>query len=54
MPSAEQMAALTRALEEAQAAYTPARTDFYLGIIHGMQHAIDIVRRAVPAERGDG
>ncbi len=55
--STEQMAALIRGLEEAKAAYARERGDFYLGIMHGMQHAIDIVRRAAhplnQAGRGD-
>jgi hypothetical protein len=41
------IAVLIRALEEARAGYRPKPRggDFYLGIIHGMSHAIDIVRR---------
>jgi hypothetical protein len=41
------IAALVRALEEARAGYKPKpeMRDFYLGIMHGMSHAIDIVRR---------
>ena len=52
----EQMTELIRAMEEAKAAYVPTRADFYLGIMHGMQHAIYIVRRASsePAGRSDG
>jgi len=68
MHSAEQMAAVIRALEKAKAGYASPRSvseyerfflseyerQFYLGKRHGMQHAIDIVRRAVPlAGRGD-
>jgi hypothetical protein len=71
--TAEQTAALIRAMEEAKAGYAPVcddliRHNYYVGIMHGLQHAIDIVRRArdrrgvdrkmyeelPPAERGDG
>lgn len=45
------MVPLIRALEEAKAGYAPERnSDFYRGIMHGMQHAIDIVRRAANPE----
>jgi hypothetical protein len=41
------LAALIRALKEARAGYKPKPEmgDFYLGIMHGMSHAIDIVKR---------
>jgi hypothetical protein len=41
------IAALIRALNEARAGYKPKPEmgDFYLGIMHGMSHAIDIVKR---------
>jgi hypothetical protein len=58
----EQMTELIRAMEEAKAGYAPPRNvseyqvHFYLGIMHGMEHAIDILRRASSetAWRGDG
>jgi hypothetical protein len=42
----EQVIALVRAMEETKAGYASDRSDFYLGIMHGISHAIDIVRRA--------
>jgi hypothetical protein len=49
--TAEQMAALIRAMEEAKAGYAPQHYPsgriYYLGVMHGAEHMIDIVRRAV-------
>jgi hypothetical protein len=42
----EQMTALLVALRLAKFGYTPERTEFYFGVMHGMSHAIDIVERA--------